>query len=38
MTFFFLLVGTELKRELLEGHLSNIKRQLCPPMQPLAAW
>lgn len=30
MTFFFLLVGTELKRELLEGHLSNFKQAVLP--------
>lgn len=30
MTFFFLLVGTELKRELFEGHLANFRQAVLP--------
>lgn len=30
MVFFFLLVGAELKRELLQGHLSNFKQAVLP--------
>ena len=30
MTFFFVLVGVEIKRELLEGHLSSLRRAALP--------
>lgn len=35
MTFFFLLVGLELKRECLAGHLSEIKKTLLPGVAAL---
>jgi len=35
MVFFFLLVGLEIKRELLEGHLSTLRRAALPAFAAL---
>lgn len=35
MTLFFVLVGVEIKRELLEGHLSSLRRAALPAMAAL---